>query len=67
MDNSGIVAIIQNIQNQIWEAEYFISLGVNVEYWQGRVDSYKFTLDNFRSVGISVSEVTNGMSKPIYK
>lgn len=56
--------IIENLQNQIWEAEHFISINANGTYWQGRKDSNEFTLDGFRAVGIGVSEITNEMVKP---
>ncbi len=56
--------IIENLQKQMWEAEHFISINIEKEYWIGRKDSIIFTLDGFRAVGISVSEVTSKMQKP---
>ena len=58
--------IIENLQNGIWVAEYFISINANATYWGGRKDSNEFTLNNFRAVGISVSEITSKMIKPDY-
>lgn len=52
-----INTIIEVTQKQIRLAEHFISLEVNISYWQGYKSASEAVLDGFRAVGISVSEV----------
>lgn len=61
-DNNSIMITV--IQKQIWEAQYFISINANKEYYQGKIDGLLFVLDGFRSVGISISEVTKNLQNP---
>lgn len=59
--SSKINTVIAETQKQIRLAEYFISLNVNAEYWQGYKNASEVILGGFRAVGISVTEVVNQM------
>ncbi len=59
--SNEITTVIEETQKQIITADHFISLDVNVSYWQGYRRASEAVLDGFRAVGISVSDVVNQM------
>lgn len=61
-----IEIIISITQKRIWDAQYFIRIDVNIEYWAGQKDALEGILSGFRDVGISVSSVVDLMEKPNY-
>ncbi len=61
MKNQQSKDIIEATQRRLWDAKHFIAVNANPTYWEGVKGSAEFTLDAFRAVGISVSEVVDQM------